>query len=122
MQDNGIGGAMADGSGSGAGNTNGWQGPGGPSGYMVIPDGTDEEIRKPKVGEIPRQPTQREIDEHVPLHLKFKSWCKICTQGEGCQNHRRSSAEEDQEFKGATLSMDYFFSHLRTKRTRHRRY
>ena len=41
----------------------------------------DEEIRKPRVGVRPQQPTKAEIDDHYPLHLNYRSWCEHCRAG-----------------------------------------
>ena len=36
----------------------------------------EEEIRKPRVGVRPQQPTKAEVEEHYPLHLNYRSWCE----------------------------------------------
>ena len=43
----------------------------------------DTSMRKPKIGRIPKAPTKRELEEHLPLHMPYKSWCPICVSGEG---------------------------------------
>ena len=48
-------------------------------------------VRKPKVGRIPTPPTKKELEEHLPLHAEYKSWCPICVAGEGIQNQARKS-------------------------------
>ena len=65
--------------------------------------------RVPKAGRIPRTPTQKEVEEHEPLHVDYKDWCPICVAGEGNHDHHRKIHDEDPEARGITLSMDYCF-------------
>ena len=41
----------------------------------------EEDERKPKIGKRPLSPTKTEIEEHYPLHLKYRSWCLHCRAG-----------------------------------------
>ena len=41
----------------------------------------DEEMRRPKVARRPELPTKAEVEEHFPLHLQYRSWCKHCRYG-----------------------------------------
>ena len=43
----------------------------------------EEEIREPKFGRRPVLPTKAEVDEHVLLHLHYRSWCRHCRAGKG---------------------------------------
>ncbi len=74
-------------------------------------DKAEEEggVRKPKVGRIPTPPTKKELEEHLPLHADYKSWCPICVAGEGIHNQARKSTEEKGNKIGITISMDYCF-------------
>ena len=38
-------------------------------GPEVVPENGTEEIRKPRPGKIPRAPTQKELEEQLPLHI-----------------------------------------------------
>ena len=49
-----------------------------------VPGGVgEEEMRKPKVGRRPVLPTKAEVEEHFPLHLHYRSWCRHCRAGKG---------------------------------------
>ena len=39
------------------------------------------EVRPPRVARRPILPTKAEIEEHYPLHLKYRSWCEHCVAG-----------------------------------------
>ena len=68
----------------------------------------DEEIRKPRVGVRPQQPTKAEVDEHYPLHLNYRSWCEHCRAGKArLAPHIREPADRDR--LGITVSCDYAF-------------
>ena len=67
----------------------------------------DTSMRKPKIGRIPKAPTKRELEEHLPLHMPYKSWCPICVSGEGMHNQSRMAAEEERERLGTTISLEY---------------
>ena len=69
----------------------------------------DAEIRRPKVGRIPKAPTKRELEEHLPLHMPYKAWCPICVAGEGIHNQSRAAKGEEKERIGVTISLDYCF-------------
>ena len=40
-----------------------------------------EEGLKPKMVNVGYSPTQKEIDEHMPLHLPYRAWCAHCVKG-----------------------------------------
>ena len=68
-----------------------------------------EEVRKPKIGRIPKAPTKRELEEHLPLHIPYKAWCPICVSGEGIHNQARKTVEGEGDRLGVTISFDYCF-------------
>ena len=74
-------------------------------------EGIDDgmESRKPKVGRIPKAPTKREFDYHLPLHMPYKAWCPICVAGEGIHHQARATKPEEKERIGVTISLDYCF-------------
>ena len=41
--------------------------------------------RKPLAAKVPRAPTQKELDERLPLNLEFKSWRPVCVRTGGRQ-------------------------------------
>ena len=43
----------------------------------------DDETRKPPVARRPYTPTAAEVEAHLPLHLKYRSWCPHCVAGKG---------------------------------------
>ena len=68
----------------------------------------EEEMRVPKIGRRPMLPTKAEVDEHFPLHLKYRSWCKHCRAGKA----RRAPhivEPADRERLGVTFSADFAF-------------
>ena len=68
----------------------------------------DEEVRKPRVGVRPQQPTKAEIYEPYPLHLNYRSWCERCRAGKArLAPHIREPADRDR--LGITVSCDYAF-------------
>ena len=70
-------------------------------------DDTDE-TRKAKVARTPKGPTAKDIDEHLPLHANYRSWCKWCVFGKGVSNHHKSG--DVREKIGVTISMDHCFA------------
>ena len=68
----------------------------------------EDEIRRPKIGRRPLLPTKAEVDEHFPLHLHYRSWCKHCRAGKGRLAPHQVEAH-DREKLGVTFSADYAF-------------
>ena len=74
-----------------------------------VPGGAgDEEMRKPKIGRRPMLPTRAEVDEHDPLHLHYRSWCRHCRAGKARLTLYRVETA-DRERLGITFSADYAF-------------
>ena len=72
----------------------------------------EEEVRRPKIPHDPGRPTKRELQEHLPLHWPFRSWCRHCVAGRGVASPHRSRTEDDREFgrgRIPILSMDHCF-------------
>ena len=65
--------------------------------------------RLPKVGRRPNVPTRKEIDEHFPLHVHYRSWCPHCQAGRSTSQQHRGSQED--EVLGPCVSMDYAFKY-----------
>ena len=72
-----------------------------------IPE-VEEDIRQPRVGRRPMAPTKAEVEEHLPLHLKYRSWCEHCWSGKGRQAPHIIEPH-DRDKLGITLSADYAF-------------
>ena len=68
----------------------------------------DEEFRKPRVSRQPTAPTKAELEDHLPLHLNYRSWCKHCVAGKA-RLAQHSAAEAERERLGITMSADYAF-------------
>ena len=71
-----------------------------------------EEARIPKRPHDPGKPTQKEMDEHLPLHWPFRSWCRHCVCGRAVASPHKTRTEEDREFgqgRIPTLSFDHCF-------------
>ena len=65
-----------------------------------------EEDRRQRVVRVPPGPTQHEIDEHLPLHVKFRAWCPVCVKAAGAHDPRTSHADET---TGITLKSRLLF-------------
>ena len=69
---------------------------------VVVTDETGEEsaadeqgARVPRVARRPYTPTKAELEEHLPLHLEYRSWCEACVKGRGVERaHHRTAKEE----------------------------
>ena len=68
----------------------------------------EEEMRKPKVGHRPVLPTKAEVDEHFPLHLHYRSWCRHRRAGKG-RLAPHLVEPPVRERLGVTFSADYPF-------------
>ena len=58
------------------------------------------------IGRRPVLLTKAEVDEHYPLHLQYRSWCRHCRAGRGKLAPHHVEAQ-DREKLGVTLSADY---------------
>ena len=67
------------------------------------------QFRKPKTAKILKAPTQKEMEGHAPLHVKYQNWCPLCVAAEGCHDYCRSATEEENDGKGITISLGYCF-------------
>ena len=67
-----------------------------------------EEFAADKPARRPRTPSKKEVEEHLPLHLKLEEWCPDCVLGAGKQRQHRTSGDKD-ESSGSTVSLDYAF-------------
>ena len=72
-------------------------------------DRPEYEVRKQKTARRPLLPTKAEIDDHYPLHLNYRSWCKHCVAGKARSNQHIQNKEEDRVRLGTTLNADYAF-------------
>ena len=76
---------------------------------VPVPEANDgDEQRRPRVSRRPMTPTKAEIDEHLPLHLNYRSWCKHCVAGRA-RLAQHATAEVGKEKLGITWSADYAF-------------
>ena len=65
-------------------------------------------MRRPKPGRRPVLPTKAELDEHFPLHLQYRSWCKHCVAGKARLAQHRVD-DPNRERLGVTWNADYAF-------------
>ena len=56
----------------------------------------------------PDAPTKQELEEHLPTHLPYRSWCPDCLAGRGI-SRRHAAVGGDREKLGVTISIDYCF-------------
>ena len=66
------------------------------------------ETRQPRIATRPIAPTKKEREEHLPLHITYRSWCPHCVAGKGNAN-KHMAAAEDADKLGMTWHMDYAF-------------
>ena len=71
-------------------------------------EGEDIEVRKHKLGRQPLLPTKAEVDEHYPLHLHYRSWCRHCVAGKARSN-QHATKDKNEERLGITWNADYAF-------------
>ena len=74
----------------------------------VAEDIGGEEMRRPRVGRRPVLPTKAEIEEHFPLHLHYRPWCKHCRAGKA-RLAPHIVDPSDRERLGITFSADFAF-------------
>ena len=68
----------------------------------------EEEGQKTKLRAIGKPPSQKEFEEHMALHLPYRSWCRHCVSGRGqSDHHRKQLGQEDQEIP--VISIDYAY-------------
>ena len=75
-------------------------------------DVEEQQARMVKRPHDPGKPTRKEIEEHLPTHWPFRSWCRHCVRGRGVASPHKSRSQEDKEFSQGlipTISMDYRF-------------
>ena len=65
-------------------------------------DGKMNRLRKPE------EPTQREFEEHMVLHLPFRAWCPQCVKGRSKSEPHRVNKESAEEII-PTVAMDYMW-------------
>ena len=65
--------------------------------------------RKPRIGRRPDIPTRQEIEEHLPLHAHYRSWCPHCHAGKSTSKQHRGL--EDGEPLGPCVSLEYAFKY-----------
>ena len=75
----------------------------------VEEDEEEEETRKPIVGRVPKTPTKKELEEHLPLHIEYRDWCPHCVAGKATSRQHRTIRDEGDEKMGITISLDYCF-------------
>ena len=68
-----------------------------------------EESRKPNIARRPLTPSKQEVEDHLPLHLEYRSWCPHCVAGKGISDQHRKNLGEKSEDLGVTISLDYCF-------------
>ena len=54
----------------------------------------------------PQEPTQKEFEEHMVLHLPFRAWCPHCVKGRAKAGPHRESRSEATV---PTIAMDYCY-------------
>ena len=80
---------------------------GDPGPELEVEQGVGQEARAAKTLASPKQPTQREIDEHNISHLPPRNWCAHCVRGRAVSTPHRSLPDEERRLP--TVSMDYYF-------------
>ena len=87
-------------------------------------DPGSEETKSVKMKKTPRQPSQREREEHERTHLPFRDWCTHCIKAKSRNDpHKRETdemkSEELRDEAISTVSFDYsYFNDKLGKMTR----
>ena len=69
-----------------------------------------DEARLPRALRRPKEPSQREKEEHRVLHLPYRNWCRACLYGKGNHDPHRVGQEQDKLDKDVPMvSVDYTF-------------
>ena len=58
-----------------------------------------------KMATDPGQPTEKQVEEHRPCHVPYRTWCKWCNMGRGRGHQHRAG----QPSLIAVIGLDYFF-------------
>ena len=77
-------------------------------------DPGSEETKAVKMKKTPKQPSQREREEHERTHLPFQDWCTPCIKAKSRNDpHKRETdVMKDEEFRDdaiSTVSFDYSY-------------
>ena len=77
-------------------------------------DPGSDETKSVKMKKTPKQPSQREREEHERTHLPFRDWCSHCIKAKSRNDpHKRETdVMKDEEFKDnaiSTVSFDYSY-------------
>ena len=77
-------------------------------------DPGSEETKSVKMKKTPRQPSQREQEEHERTHLPFRDWCTHCIKAKSRNDpHKRETDEmKEEELRDdaiSTVSFDYSY-------------
>ena len=87
-------------------------------------DPGSEETKSVKMKKTPRQPSQREREEHERTHLPFRDWCTHCIKAKSRNDpHKREiDVMKDEELRDnaiTTVSFDYsYFNDKLSKMTK----
>ena len=55
----------------------------------------DGEVGKVIQMRRPYTPTQKDVDEHLPLRRPYRAWCAHCVAGRGISGHHAKSDKDD---------------------------
>ena len=77
-------------------------------------DPRSEETKAVKMKRTPKQPSQREREEHEKTHLPFRDWCTHCIKAKSRNDPHKREADvmKDEEFRDdaiSTVSFDYSY-------------
>ena len=60
----------------------------------------------PKIVRKPDEPTRKEFEEHMVLHIPFRAWCPHCVKGRAKAGPHRENKSENAI---PTIAMDYCY-------------
>jgi len=71
----------------------------------------EEEGRVALGKKSPKDPTQRQREEHERTHLPYRSWCEDCvrSRARNAPHHKKAAEDPFEEIKVPRVHMDYFF-------------
>ena len=73
------------------------------------PEQEEEFYRKPRVVRRPNAPTKQEVEDHLPLHLPYRSWCDDCVEALG-REWAHLAHDGNTKRTIPLISCDYFYA------------
>ena len=70
-------------------------------------DDLEQAAMRPRIRDIGKEPTDKEIEEHYIHHSEFRQWCPHCVKGKAVSFGSKRKKEDESGLP--TISIDYMF-------------